>query len=99
MATIMKIIISERFFKGDSKGFEDFVKATFGKPVQKVLLRRLRHIDAALNLCVLLQPGFPGGWHWLDGNRSHQLGVNLSGGMRLICEVEGELIASLSPRW
>jgi len=87
----MKIIISESFFKGDSKEFEDFIKTRYGKPLQKVFLRRLRNVDAAMNLCVLLQPGFPGDWHWLEGNRSHQLGANLSGGMRLVCQAEGDL--------
>ncbi len=87
----MKIIISESFFKGDSRAFEDFIKSQYGKPLQKVLLRRLRNADAAMNLCVLLQPGFPGDWHWLEGNRAHQLGANLSRGMRLVCEADGDL--------
>ncbi len=91
MPTIMKIIISRSVFEGVDVDFEKFIKAKYGKAVQKVLVRRLRDSIAASNLSVLLLPGFPGDWHWLEGDRKHQISANLNGGRKMVFEVDGGL--------
>lgn len=87
----MKILISERLFEGPAREFEDFIKSKYESSTQKILIRRLRNAEAVNNLCVLLQPGFPGDWHWLEGDRNHQISANLDGGRRIVFDVEGGL--------
>lgn len=80
----MEIRIHKKFYDGSPDGFFNFCRRKFGMPTAKCILKRIENAKAVDNLSILLQPGFPGRWHWLSGNRKYQISADLKGLERLI---------------
>jgi len=73
------------------KAIKEHVKRNHDEPNAKVFMRRIRNARDASSLQVLLQPGFPGNWELLKGDRHGQISATLRGGKRLICIPNGNL--------
>ncbi len=82
----MEVLIHKKFYKGEGEDFGKFCKQTYGKPMGKVIARRLEHARAANCLADLTVQGFPGRWHWLSGDREGQISADLDRMNRLIFE-------------
>lgn len=80
----MDLHINPKFYDGEPEDFDRYCQKTYGAPTAKLIARRLEHVKAAENLAVLMKQGFPGRWHWLTGNRKHQISADLKDLKRLI---------------
>lgn len=80
----MEINIHKNFYKGPADGFDNYCKRNYGGPTAKLITKRINNIKASENLSILMKPGFPGRWHWLNGDRKYQISADLIHPKRLI---------------